>query len=233
MTGAIATATYDLGEQGLQSIAWLAIAWALRRWGGVQPVAVWGSRLLIAMAALNLVLLPVTLANPIFTQEPVGAHPLFDLLLLAYGLPALMLLFIARQRGVGRGWLENGAGILAVVLLFVYLSLEVRRLFQGPVLAATAASDAEYYAYSMVWLAYAGCLLAAGLLARAPALRYASAAVLLITVAKVFLSDMADLSGLLRVASFLGLGLSLVGIGWLYQRFVFAVAPGVRNTASN
>lgn len=29
------------------------------------------------------------------------------------------------------------------------------------------------------------------------------------------------LTGLLRAASFLGLGLSLVALGWLYQRFVF------------
>jgi len=32
---------------------------------------------------------------------------------------------------------------------------------------------------------------------------------------------MSDLTGLYRVASFLLLGLSLIGIGWLYQRFVF------------
>jgi uncharacterized membrane protein len=48
-------------------------------------------------------------------------------------------------------------------------------------------------------------------------------------VAKVFIGDMAGLAGLYRVASFLLLGLSLVGIGWLYQRFVFpgrAATPG-------
>ncbi len=33
---------------------------------------------------------------------------------------------------------------------------------------------------------------------------------------------MGGLTGLYRVASFLGLGLSLVGIGYIYQRFVFA-----------
>jgi len=32
---------------------------------------------------------------------------------------------------------------------------------------------------------------------------------------------MSDLTGLYRVGSFLGLGLSLVGIGLVYQRFVF------------
>jgi len=37
----------------------------------------------------------------------------------------------------------------------------------------------------------------------------------------LFLIDMSALTDLYRVASFLGLGLSLVGIGYLYQRFVF------------
>ena len=47
-------------------------------------------------------------------------------------------------------------------------------------------------------------------------------AVLVVTALKVFLLDMAGLTGLYRVGSFLGLGLSLIGIGYIYQRFVFA-----------
>ena len=41
---------------------------------------------------------------------------------------------------------------------------------------------------------------------------------LLIVLAKLFLVDMADLQGLLRVASFLGMGLGLLGIAYLHQR---------------
>jgi uncharacterized membrane protein len=36
-----------------------------------------------------------------------------------------------------------------------------------------------------------------------------------LTIAKVFLIDMAGLAGLLRVVSFLGLGLSLAALGWI------------------
>jgi uncharacterized membrane protein len=44
---------------------------------------------------------------------------------------------------------------------------------------------------------------------------------------KVFLFDMGALTGLYRAGSFLGLGVSLIGIGYLYQRFVFPPkAPG-------
>ncbi|MBT8475064.1 MAG: DUF2339 domain-containing protein, partial [Alphaproteobacteria bacterium] len=70
------------------------------------------------------------------------------------------------------------------------------------------------------------CLLFIGILRVSVPLRYASLAVLMVTVAKVFLFDMSDLTGLFRVASFLGLGLTLIGIGRVYQRFVFAPEPG-------
>ena len=40
-------------------------------------------------------------------------------------------------------------------------------------------------------------------------------------MAKVFLFDMSELTGLYRALSFLGLGLCLIGIGYLYQRYVF------------
>ena len=45
--------------------------------------------------------------------------------------------------------------------------------------------------------------------------------VVMLTVAKVFLIDMAGLTGVWRAFSFIGLGLVLVGIGYLYQRLLF------------
>jgi uncharacterized membrane protein len=57
--------------------------------------------------------------------------------------------------------------------------------------------------------------------------------VVILTVAKAFLIDMAALAGIWRALSFIGLGLVLVGIGYLYQRLLFpprsvaaAPAPG-------
>jgi uncharacterized membrane protein len=56
-------------------------------------------------------------------------------------------------------------------------------------------------------------------LSRQP-IRYAGLGVVSLVVLKVFLWDMAGLEGLYRIASFMGLGLCLVGIGWLYGKFV-------------
>ena len=48
--------------------------------------------------------------------------------------------------------------------------------------------------------------------------RIASLVLMLAAVAKVFLFDASGLEGLLRIASFVALGFSLIGIGWLYSR---------------
>jgi len=64
-------------------------------------------------------------------------------------------------------------------------------------------------------------LLAAGIWFRSLPLRIASAAVVMLTVLKVFLIDMSDLTGIYRALSFLGLGAVLIGIGWFYQRLLF------------
>jgi len=41
---------------------------------------------------------------------------------------------------------------------------------------------------------------------------------MLAAVGKVFLFDASGLEGVTRIASFVALGLSLIGIGWLYSR---------------
>ena len=63
-------------------------------------------------------------------------------------------------------------------------------------------------------------LLAAGLRFNRQVLRLASAALVVLTVLKVFLFDMAELEGVMRAASFMGLGLCLIGIGLFYQRIL-------------
>ena len=136
-------------------------------------------------------------------------------------MPAAYALCLAQLERTREAKLAAGSAAAGFVLVFVYISLEIRRAFQGPYLFGFESSNAEMYTYSAVWLAYAGALLGLGILSGRKVLRHAALAVLLVTVLKVFLFDMAGLTGLYRAASFLGLGLSLVGIGYLYQRFVF------------
>ena len=83
-------------------------------------------------------------------------------------------------------------------------------------------SETEWYAYSAVWLVLGLALLAYGLWRRSTTMRMASGLFVLASVAKIFLFDLAGLQGILRAASFIGLGLALIGIGLVYQKLVFA-----------
>ncbi len=74
---------------------------------------------------------------------------------------------------------------------------------------------------STSWIVYGLAWLGVGMWKRVQAARWCSLAILLVSLAKVFLFDLAHLEGLYRVASLFGLGLSLVVVSLLYQRFVF------------
>ena len=135
--------------------------------------------------------------------------------------PLALIALIARKLDV-LDWsvFQPVAGGLSLALVFAYVTLETKRLFQGPVMVPASLSVAESYAYSAVWLALALALFIAGLQLARQYIRYAGLGVMVLVVLKVFLWDMSSLEGLYRIASFIGLGLCLVGIGWLYQRFV-------------
>jgi uncharacterized membrane protein len=113
------------------------------------------------------------------------------------------------------------AAIVAVGLALAYLTLQVRTFYHGPVLTEGATTDAEQYTYSAVWLAFGVLLLGLGYVLRAQSVRIASAAVVVLTVFKVFFVDMNGLTGLWQALSVLGLGIVLLGIGWFYQRLLF------------
>jgi uncharacterized membrane protein len=164
--------------------------------------------------------------NPVVTGQPVAGGFVFNALLLAYLVPVPLIMLIARRLDV-IGWekLKPAAHGLALVLLFAYLTLQTKRLFQGMLMTPWSQSLGETYAYSAVWLAFALALFVAGIQLASQPVRLAGLGVLALVVLKVFIGDMSNLEGLLRIASFVGLGFCLVGIGWLYQRFVRGAEP--------
>ena len=232
IAGSIDGDHFSLLEQSLHALTWLTVGTALLARHQQLPNRVFfcGSLVLLGAALAQIVLSHLIFSNPIATGEFVGEYPVINTLFLAYAVPAAFaFLFAWRMPADKPAWFAQATGGFGFALVFAYLSLEVRRAFQGPVLSAATHSDAEFYAYSLVWLVYALALLGYGIATRRTLPRYASLAVLLITVLKAFLFDMADLSGLLRVSTFLILGLTLVGIGYIYQRYVFRVgtpSPG-------
>lgn len=218
---------FGLAETGLDALGLLGTAYALLRWHRAQPsslVARFGWRLLTVLGGLVVARMVVG-TNPVLTGEPVGSAPVLNALLLAYLGPALVGLLIAREAdGAGEGAWARVAGIAGQAVGFVWLTLEVRHWFQGPVLTGPT-GEAEWLAYSAAWLAWAALLLVLGVRLDRRPLRVAALAIAALAVAKTFLFDLAGLGGLYRAGSFLALGLCLVGIGWLYRRLVARTPP--------
>jgi uncharacterized membrane protein len=223
-----------LNETALQVCAGLAIAIGLERVRVRSKSIVhdMGAVAVAALVFLAVVWRLLLVENPWWNRTPIDGM-FFNLILLGYGIPAVLagaLALVTRQtRPEGYRTL---AAVGAVVLALAYLSLEVTRFYRGPRLSIGWISDAEQYTYSAVWLAFGVVLLFAGIFLRSRPVRMCSAAVVMLTVGKVFVVDMAGLAGVLRALSFIGLGVVLVGIAWLYQRLLFppraaaTTAPG-------
>ena len=223
--GRIAAETLTLFELALHTLVWLGAGWwRLRAYVSAgRAIDKWWASILIGLGLAGVVFGQFFILNPLFSYESIGNYPIFNVLLVAYLAPAILIGLIAYTLPpiAAAPFARIVLFVLALVLVLTWITFETKRLFQGPVLDFRAASDGEYYAYSVVWLISSLALLAVGLWRRAPWLRHGALAILILTVCKVFLSDMAALGGLYRVFSFLGLGLFLVGIGYVYQRYVF------------
>jgi len=186
-----------------------------------DPVALWAWRASGTLALATVLVVQVLIANPIVIKADIGRLPVVNGLLLAYAVPAAMAALARRWIDVEQNKIVAlVAEASASVLAFVYVSLEVRHVFDpGLERAGLGATGLELYAYSFIWLLFGVGLLALGFMRGTPPLRHAGMALVCVVVAKVFLIDMAGLQGLLRVLSFLCLGAALVGLGYAYRRF--------------
>lgn len=216
-------------EQGLIAFVALALAYVMTRMHlrRANPVLDIASIALGGIAVLVAVLGLLTTENPAFTAEAVGGSTVFSSLLPAYLAPGLMALLVARHARFTRpSWYATSAGVLAIVLIVAYVTLEVRHAFQGAdILIDNPTSDAEMWAYSVAWLLLGIAFLAYGVVRGSREARFASAALVTLATLKVFTYDLADVEGIWRALSFICLGAVLIGIGFVYQRLIFAPLP--------
>ena len=221
---ALSVGMFECATYGL---AWVALGVGLhfisprctlpRTTGGV-------GRAVFGLGMITLLIGNVLVLNPLWFRETVGMTPVFNGLWYLYAPLILILGLLARHaRRHQRVGQAKAAGFMAVGLSFMLLSMFVRHGFasDGFVVIAGNLASAERYAYSLAWVVFGGALLVAGVFTRLDTLRYGSLSVLLLAVGKVFLIDTANLDNLYRVFSFFGLGVTLIGLGYLYQRLVF------------
>lgn len=216
-------------EQGLIATTALGFSYVLARLdlGRANVVFRYGS---LAFAVLSLILIVIGLGiddNPLFSGEPVRGRVVFSSLILGYLLPGIGALLVARQsRGQRPEPFVRAAATVAILLIFGYVSLEVRHAFQGEKIGIMrATSSAEVWAYTAAWLGLAVLFLAYGLWRSTPEPRLASGILIIGVALKVFLLDLSGVSGLWRALSFLCLGAVLIGVGLAYQRLLRGRAP--------
>jgi len=198
---------------GAQALAGQALS---RRAG--RRVLDFAWRLQGTLALLGGVLLLIY--NPVWADEASGRAELA----FAYLVPALLAGLALAQPAIAP--VRKPLGGYALLAGFAWLSLTVRLAFHpGADLGRAALTEAEMWTLSGAWLLYGAALMAAGIRLRARAVRLAALGVIALVCAKVFLLDMAELGGLWRVLSFLGLGLSLIALGAVFRRFVATAKP--------
>jgi hypothetical protein len=187
--------------------------WVLAR----RPLA--GLALVVAGLAHGLVF-TLALHNPLWAAQSVGPWPFANLLLPAYGvffaaLALLPPLAPACRQQVARG--VDRARIAIIALLAVSL---LRQVFAGTLLDGHPVGSVETIGWSLLAVVLAIAYLLWGIKKASRDWRIASLMLMLAAVGKVFLLDTSGLEGLLRIGSFLALGFSLMGIGWLYSRYL-------------
>ncbi len=211
-------ATLYIGLAGALSLVYhqrARISSSLKRWYQAY------SFLLLVFALLNYL---AVLLNLFYSEnwavDAIGTRPVFNLLTLSLGLPILLSLLFARYFAGAKPMASLAAGVTS----FIFISFQVRHLWQGTVSLETSTSAGELYTYSVVWLLMAVAAMLLGGMRQWQNLYRGGLVMLSVVILKIFLVDLSDLDGLFRVASFMGLGLALVGISFLHQK----LKPGAR-----
>lgn len=193
-------------ERAMLTHLCLAAAWSVARFRPAwRPLA-------LGLAVLGfgrLVWFDLIVLNPVLIAQRVGPWPVINLAVLH----ALAAADWARHLRP----LHAAFRPLSLLLALVAALALVRQTAHGTLLTGPVTAQ-ENLGYSAALLLLSLAWLWRGVSTGARDLRLAGLALLTATTLKVFLIDAARLEGLGRVLSFLGLGLALIGIGWVYGR---------------
>jgi uncharacterized membrane protein len=219
---------------------WITIGWALE---GLAATWLW-RRLdhvglkYFALALLLGVTIRLVANDSVLVYYPRPDFRVVNWLLYTYLVPAAALLAAARMLGAhevarARAWEQplyargHAVGAIATAfsaacVIFVWINLAIADAFaSGDTLRlGFERTPARDLTTSIAWALYALALLAVGVRGRNRGARWLSLALMMVTVAKVFLYDLGELEDLYRVASLLGLAISLILVSFAYQRFV-------------
>lgn len=142
-----------------------------------------------------------------------------------------LLLGKDRQRPAWLRWLLIGIPTIIILFVFALFTAETRDYFDRDIfLMRRPDAPAEHsqkieqlrnlkqLSISGVWLLYSIALMVIGIWRREQGLRLLSIGIFGITILKIFLYDLSFLTTLYRIFAFLGLGLILLLVSYLYQK---------------
>ncbi|MEP8024228.1 DUF2339 domain-containing protein, partial [Vibrio parahaemolyticus] len=99
------------------------------------------------------------------------------------------------------------------------LGMSIRQFWQTTSMTLfQPTSMAELFSYSVAGLMVGGALTWRGVTHKAMMMQRIGLVILAFVALKVFLWDVSSLDGFWRAISFLGLGASLIALGWLFQK---------------
>jgi uncharacterized membrane protein len=212
---------------------WITIAWALEgaalAWlfVKIQHRGLYWS----AVALLAVVFVRLALNPQVLVYQPRGSVRIWNWYLYTYVVTGASMLFAAWSLlktddetlpGLPRASTLLKAG--GTIILFLLLNIEIADYFAtGRTITFNFSGTlVQDLTYTLGWGLFAVALLAAGIALSSHAARVAALGLLVITVLKCFLHDLARLTGLYRVASFVGLAICLALVAIVLQRFVLA-----------
>lgn len=219
--------TLGLAERVVMTQALFLTGWlALRQAGDSASLYAKAGLAATALALLRLVWFDLGVFNPLYVPQALGPAPIANLGTVHLGLAAFWLWQLARNPIVKNAYphLPKTAEIGSLILMALAALVTVRQLVQGNLISGATIDVGENYLYSAALLALATIWLAVGIRGGLSILRLAGLALLTLVTLKVFLIDASALEGVLRILSFMGLGIALIGIGWAYGRVMRAGA---------
>ena len=181
------------------------------RWRG-------GAVALTAAGTLHALWFGLVVHNPLWTAQAVGSLPLLNLLVPLIAAPAAGVVLLRRMLPALAMRAARAMQFLTMAAIMLLCWSLLRQAFHGSILVVAGVSPVEDILRSVLAIALATGFLLWGIRAGRRDWRLVSLALMLGAVGKVFLLDASGLTGLLRIGSFVVLGFSLIGIGWLYSR---------------
>jgi uncharacterized membrane protein len=208
---------------------WITLGWAFEGFALLwlfRAVPHRGLRY-VGVGLLCLAFVRLALNPAVLEYHRRSATPIWNWYLYGYGLPIFLLfggawLFRAPRQSSFERTAPTLLNSLGAILTFLLLNIEIADYFSiGPTLTFSFSGNfARDMTYSIAWALFAFALLLVGMKQKTGWVRYAGIALLLVTLGKLFLHDLGNLSQLYRIGAFIGVAIILIVASFVYQRFL-------------